>query len=70
MSKEPTRLEEGLYPVKYKGMTLGRLLELTNGLPDNIVVDKHETTGKWTIQYLTDEQADKCLSALKEASDD
>lgn len=33
--------------------------------PENIVADRHETTGKWVLHYLTDEQADKCKSALQ-----
>lgn len=33
--------------------------------PDNIVADRHDTTGKWVLHYLTDEQAAKCRAALQ-----
>lgn len=33
--------------------------------PDNIVADRHEISRKWVLQYLTDEQAEKCLAALQ-----
>ena len=32
--------------------------------PDNIVADRHEITGKWTLQYLTEAQAEKCRAVL------
>ena len=33
-------------------------------LPDNVVADRHEVSGTWTFQYLTDKQASKCIDAL------
>jgi len=33
--------------------------------PDNIVADRHETTGKWVLWYLTDEQAVACNEAIR-----
>jgi len=33
--------------------------------PDNICADRHETTGKWVLHYLTDEQATLCNAALQ-----
>lgn len=32
--------------------------------PENIVADRHEVTKRWVLQYLTDEQAEQCFSAL------
>jgi len=32
--------------------------------PENIVAERHEVSGKWVLQYLTDEQAKKCQKAL------
>ena len=32
--------------------------------PDNIVADRHETTGRWVLWYLEDEQAEKCKQVL------
>lgn len=37
-----------------------------NQWPDNIVAHRHETTGKWVLYYLTDEQAEKCRRVLAE----
>lgn len=34
-------------------------------IPDNIVAERHEISGKWCFMYLTDEQAEKCFHALK-----
>jgi hypothetical protein len=32
--------------------------------PENIVADRHEISGKWVLHYLTDAQAQACLSAM------
>lgn len=32
--------------------------------PENIVADRHEVSGKWVLHYLTDTQAQTCLSAM------
>jgi hypothetical protein len=37
-------------------------------LPDNIVADRHEITGKWVFHYLTDDQAKICKRALTNMS--
>lgn len=38
--------------------------------PNNIVADRHDTTGKWVLHYLTDEQAAKCKTALQASGAD
>lgn len=35
--------------------------------PDNIVAERHDISGKWVLQYLTDEQAERCHHALSPA---
>lgn len=45
-------------------MKFEQFFKYMHNIPDNIVIDKHEKTGKWTFQYLTDDQAKLCLDAL------
>lgn len=35
--------------------------------PENIAAERHEVSGKWTLHYLTDEQAVKCSAAMQAA---
>jgi hypothetical protein len=35
------------------------------GLPENIVAERHDVSGKWVFHYLNDEQAEKVIAALK-----
>ena len=38
--------------------------DAVDGWPENVVADRHETTGKWVLWYLNDEQAAACKVAL------
>lgn len=40
--------------------------KLVEALPDNIVAERHEVSGKWVLFYLTDEQAGKAMRVLSE----
>lgn len=40
--------------------------KLVEALPNNIVAERHEMTGKWVLWYLTDEQATKAMRVLAE----
>lgn len=41
-------------------------IDYVDGWPDNICADRHEVSKKWVLQYLTDEQAEKCKVALQQ----